>query len=276
MLKAKAASSAKITSFFSPATKRQHELQVRIANDCSLLADENKREEAKKKLEVDRSKREDQIVADIKRRLEASTQRTAPDTRSLEEMIRDEIEQLAGDDGDIFIPKKAKTWHGRPDGWKMVASYAQEHGYKRCIADFPEYFEGVKYNSQVSRIERWKKDLQNKKGDEKVHCQQPPSYGNVIDQKLVEVFDTRRAAGLSIDDVSLKQLLIPLLHEAGLTGLMKENGGYCTFGRGWAYRFYKRNNITQRVVTTKMRELPDDYNQKRDEYVRIGAVLISK
>jgi hypothetical protein len=56
MLKTKAASSAKITSFFSPATKRQHELQVRIANDNSLLADENKREDRRSKKEATRSK----------------------------------------------------------------------------------------------------------------------------------------------------------------------------------------------------------------------------
>jgi hypothetical protein len=54
----------------------------------------------------------------------------------------------------------------------------------------------------------------------------------------------------------------------------KENGGVNTFGNTWAQRFLKRHNLKRRVATTKMREIPIDFEQKLEDYIRMGAYII--
>lgn len=41
-------------------------------------------------------------------------------------------------------------------------------------------------------------------------------------------------------------------------------------------RFYKRHNLASRVCTTKMREIPADFEAKKATYIKIGAELIHK
>jgi hypothetical protein len=83
-----------------------------------------------------------------------------------------------------------------------------------------------------------------------------PTYGNDIDALLLTECKARMAAGLPMDDVMLRIMLIGLLALHNKTDLLVENGGKYSFQHGWACRFWKRHNLVSRVVTTKMRILP--------------------
>jgi hypothetical protein len=187
-----------------------------------------------------RKAREDQIIEDIKRRLKAKNTHQAPDDRAIEEIIRDEIENLADDDV-IFTPKKQKTWSGRADGWEAVARYAQEHSDYRAFTDFPDYFISGNVKANKMRLKRWKDSVEK---NIQYRRYRSPAYGEVIDRELLEKFNIRRNAGLEVDDVSLRLMLIEILEIHGLTQLLHENGGPHIFGSGWASRFYKRHNIS--------------------------------
>jgi hypothetical protein len=263
----------KITSFFKPVSAAVHELNSIISQQKLLIQMEEAEKEKEVKRKAAQEKTKESIVATILRRLEAAKTPKEPDTRTMSEKILDEIDLLADAEMDIFIPQKRKVWNGRGDGWKAVAEYAQTYGDDRTIRDFPEMFLNCKPNAAKMRLFRWKKDLGRKKNPTR---HRPPDYGDVVDEQLLQKFDIRRTAGLAVDDVTLHFMLRELLQEHGLTGLLKENGGKNTFGRAWAYRFFKRHNISTRICTTKMRELPEDFEAKKEEYIRVGAMLIDR
>ena len=52
-----------------------------------------------------------------------------------------------------------------------------------------------------------------------------PSYGNKIDLLLLEDVKARMLAGLPVDDVSLRFLLVSTLQPTDQSGLLIENGG---------------------------------------------------
>lgn len=86
--------------------------------------------------------------------------------------------------------------------------------------------------------------------------------------------EAKRAVGLSVDDEILRRQLKVRLENAGKAHLLWENGGKYDYGHSWAMRFYKRHNFVLRVCTTKMRELPADFEAKKAFYLKIGAQLI--
>ena len=100
------------------------------------------------------------------------------------------------------------------------------------------------------------------------------AYSRVIDVELFDLVTIKRSAGLSIDNSILRQQLLTLLTKYNLTDLLKENGGKHTFGNSWAHRFFARHGMLLRVCTTKMRELPADFEDKKATYIRIGQELI--
>lgn len=104
----------------------------------------------------------------------------------------------------------------------------------------------------------------------------PPSYGKEIDLQLLNDCHLTREAGLAVDDIVLRRLLVVRLNDAGKQGDLKENGGPYHYGHSWAVRFYKRHNLVSRVCTTKMREIPADFEAKQALYTKIGAALIYK
>jgi hypothetical protein len=104
----------------------------------------------------------------------------------------------------------------------------------------------------------------------KVHTR-PPVYGADIDKVLHAKVLLRMDNGIAIDNSHLRTMLVTLLFEYNLGNLLLENGGKNTFGDSWADRFFKRWNLVVRKATTKMRELPADYEAKKAEYVKIGA-----
>ena len=64
------------------------------------------------------------------------------------------------------------------------------------------------------------------------------------------------------------------LVRANLLDTLVENGGPYSYTDSWAIRFYKRHNIVSRVATTKMREIPADFEVKKEKYIKIAADLI--
>jgi hypothetical protein len=101
-----------------------------------------------------------------------------------------------------------------------------------------------------------------------------PTYGNDIDALLLTECKARMAAGLPMDDVMLRIMLIGLLALHNKTDLLVENGGKYSFQHGWACRFWKRHNLVSRVVTTKMRILPANFDALEENYISIAAQLI--
>ena len=77
-------------------------------------------------------------------------------------------------------------------------------------------------------------------------------------------------AGLPVDDVSLRFLLVPILQANDLSDLLIENGGKFLYQHGWAARFWKRHNLVSRVVTTKMRIIPANFDEMEEKYISDG------
>ena len=100
------------------------------------------------------------------------------------------------------------------------------------------------------------------------------AYSREIDVELFDLVTIRRSAGLSIDNSILRQQLLTLLTKYNLSDLLKGNGEKHKFGDSWAHSFFVRHGMVLQVCTTKMRELPADFEDKKATYIRIGRELI--
>ena len=74
----------------------------------------------------------------------------------------------------------------------------------------------------------------------------------------------------------LRELLLPILQSEAKQGMLKENGGKYCYSEGWANRFFKRHKLPLRIASTKMRELPADFEQKKAHYVEVAADIIAR
>ena len=122
------------------------------------------------------------------------------------------------------------------------------------------------------KINRWQRNLKSR--SKTTFAVRVPHYGKVIDDLVSTDFHRARNVGLPIDNVSLRRFLVEHLVAANLQGTLVENGGPYSYTDSWAVRFYKRHNIVSRVATTKMRELPADFEEKKEKYLKIAAELI--
>lgn len=64
------------------------------------------------------------------------------------------------------------------------------------------------------------------------------------------------------------------LARANLLDTLVENSVRYSYTDSWAIRFHKRHNIVSRVETTNMREIPADFEVKKEKYIKIAADLI--
>eukprot|EP00981_Chlorochromonas_danica_P000764 scaffold181_cov216-Ochromonas_danica.AAC.2 len=69
-------------------------------------------------------------------------------------------------------------------------------------------------------------------------------------------------------------MLQAYLTNLGWLNLLKCNGGEYVYSNSWSYRFYKKYKLVRRVVTTKAREEPADYKEKKEVYIAVGARLV--
>jgi len=70
------------------------------------------------------------------------------------------------------------------------------------------------------------------------------------------------AKGLPVNNIILKQITKKMLEENNKSELLFDNGGSLKLGDSWCQRFWERYELSNRVPTTKMRELPTDFAQK--------------
>ena len=207
----------------------------------------------------------------------ARNSKRSVDTRTPVEQVQDQIDELFDDVIDVEPSlKQPKRHNHRPENWLVIGEHASIYGNESAVHDFKNCFDKSLSNEQIYfKVNVWRKDIMKGKTELKKGGQGPP-YGKEIDLLLLKDFDQRRDAGLSVDDFVLRKLLLVILEHFNLLTLLKENGGRYKFGHGWAVRFYKRHNISVRVCTTKMREIPTDFEQKKEVYLKVGAALIKK
>jgi len=207
----------------------------------------------------------------------ARNSKRSVDTRTSVQQVQDQIDKLFDDVIDVESTTiKPKRHNHRPDNWLIIGEHASVYGNESAVHDFKIYFDESLSNEQIYfKVNVWRKDFINGKTELKLGGQGPP-YGKEIDMLLLKELDQRRDAGLSVDDFVLRKLLVGLLENFNLLTLLQENGGRYKFGHGWAVRFYKRHNISVRVCTTKMREIPANFEQKKEVYLKVGAALIRK
>lgn len=103
-----------------------------------------------------------------------------------------------------------------------------------------------------------------------------PVYGVDIDNELYGQVMARSEAGLHTDDTVLRELLLVLLQKYDKEHYLRERGGKNTFTHSWAQRFYARHKLTLRSCKKKLREMPVDFEAKRESYLNIAAMLISE
>jgi hypothetical protein len=262
-----------LRNFFSSVKKKHHLANLSVQN---FRDEEREAAEAVKK-DMRRAQIEEQREADRlaarKRRDDARNAEIAEDKRTDEERVQDEIDGLAEEIPDLRpAQKKTKLWQSRPENWEDIAYDALTSSNDSAIKNFASDFEGVTSTAAYQRLNTWKKDLGKKK--KVVLNPRLPDYGSEIDNLLLADFHNARSAGLSVDDENLRRYLVVHLTAAGKQGLLKEHGGKCTYGHSWAMRFYRRHNLVLRVCTSKMRELPQDFEEKKSKYLKIGAELI--
>ena len=143
---------------------------------------------------------------------------------------------------------------------------------QQAIKNYREEFMGLTVKKAQQQNNRWQKNLKSR--SKTTFAVRVPHYGKVIDDLVSTDFHRARNVGLPIDNVSLRRLLVEHFVAANLQGTLVENGGPYSYTDSWAVRFYKRHNIVSRVATTKMRELPADFEEKKEKYLKIAAELI--
>lgn len=191
------------------------------------------------------------------------------------EDVQEVIGSLAGKDieaDEVIIG--VKPWKRRPDNWKTIARHFEVFdniaSTMKCYAEELRYLRSLE--TQRVTIYRWCTQLKKERSPK--HVQHGPVYGKAIDAEVLRGIHQRIEAGLTCDDNILREIVSLKLSEKGLLGLLKCNGGKYTFGASWCARFWKRHKLVSRVATTKMRELPDDFDQKVATYVDVGAKVL--
>ena len=223
----------------------------------------------KEKLAASRAERNCQIRAEIEEIRENKIEETP--LQSVHRQIDEIVENFEGNEVIVRKKRPIKTWTKRPDNWVDIVEDANAYGSRQAIRSFEEEFEGLTKKASMKKINRWQKDYKTKKTYFNVRI---PAYGSVIDNLVLLDFQRRRACGLPVDNVILRRSLIVHLTEADLLDTLIENGGKYSYADSWAIRFYKRHKIVSRVATTKMREIPADFEIKKEAYVKVAAELI--
>lgn len=263
-------------SFFSTVKKKHHlaNLAVQDYRD-EIKANAEAQQRNMRQAEIEET-RESNRTAARKRRNDANISEIAEDLRTDAEKIQDDIDGLVEDADDVRLiekKKQRKLWQMRPPNWKDIAYDATVYGNDSTLRSYSSEFNGVSSTATYQRLNTWKKDLKSEKVST-VQKSRVPVYGAEIDALLLADFHTTRSVGLSVDDENLRRQLVIHLIAAGKQGLLKEEGGQHTFGHPWATRFYRRHGLVLRVCTTKMREIPADFEEKKEKYLKIGAQLI--
>lgn len=263
---------AMIGDFFKPVDKRRHAVDLLVADinfDAQQVKNRERRDltirEKKMKLAALRAARN----ADIRAENEERGSEESP-LQSVQRQI-DEIVENFDDEKLIGKKRSAKIWTKRPVNWVDIVEEANAFGSRQAIRSYEEEFEGLATKASLKKINRWQKDYKKKNTYVNVRL---PAYGSVIDNLVLLDFQRTRSAGLPVDNVTLRRFLVVHLTAANMLDTLIENGGSFSYTDSWAIRFYKRHNIVSRIATTKMREIPADFEAKKEKYLKVAAELI--
>ena len=130
---------------------------------------------------------------------------------------------------------------------------------------------------------RWVRDLKNP--NFKLQYGRIPVYGNKIDIQLVRMVEHYNEHAVPMSNMILRMQLVQMLkvdqREDILDAIAEGDEPFSKtkkyrFTDQWALRFYKRNNLSTRVATTKMRdELPAQYEEKVQSFNYILSLNIN-
>ena len=152
---------------------------------------------------------------------------------------------IAGEDDEAIQKPPRRKQLNRPKNWEVIAEFYGQWGKRAAMRQFEEQLSDRSYRSIEQALVVWLEDFRAKKHSGNVGLK-APSYGNKIDLLLLEDVKARMLAGLPVDDVSLRFLLVPILQANDLSDLLIENGGKFLYQHGWAARFWKRHNLVSR------------------------------
>ena len=173
---------------------------------------------------------------------------------------------IAGEDDEAIQKPPRRKQLNRPKNWEVIAEFYGQWGKRAAMRQFEDQLSDRSYRSIEQALVVWLEDFRAKKHNGNVGLK-APSYGNKIDLLLLVDVKARMLAGLPVDDASLRFLLVPILQANDLSDLLIENGGKFLYQHGWAARFWKRHNLVSRVVTTKMRIIPANFDEMEEKYI---------
>lgn len=301
-----------VTDYFRKVDKARYEYQMlgqmievdervtKEKEESSLRQQENWKnvQETKKKFAAERSARKRKQKAaymrNYRKKLKSNTecatsigesnQEVAEESECITiEEVNDMINDLTGkDDGgdeaetDEVIP--VKSWKRRPDTWRNVVRHFQIfEDVSSTINAFQQELSHLNtWEAKRATVYRWKSDFEKVNSQNGKRIGHAPVYGRELDTLVYDCMVQRISAGLTCDNHILRETIKNELVKQNLSSMLKENGGKYTFGTNWCFRFWKRHNLSSRIATTKMRELPDDFEQKVATYVDIGSKLIAQ
>ena len=281
-----------ISSYFKTTTKLQADASMEREFDGSIANQRVRELEEEKRKEVEKRKRQDERN-EHKRNIRSLTEKAQALVDADQPIILNEQGQhfnadvnlvkfvVSVMDTDDNIAAKKKKWSARPVYWASIVTCYNASGGNTGAGllavrkEYPSEFHDKTDQEAYHILQRWKRDLE--KGKEMMSpSSRAPAYGVEIDRTLMISVQKRIDLGLPVDAFILRTLLLALLAKNNKADLLKENGGNYDFKEDWRKRFCLRHKLRFRVATTKMREKPEDYDAKFEDYVRIGANILAE
>jgi len=264
-----------ISNFFSKLTSEEYESQKRKES----AIDKAQWEFEKNKLEIRRKKHAAELL-DIQRRSVGGSQLVSIDDESHKVVVGDEVLHLVEQNDEIDVDKVTRKYKKRSSNWRVVAhKYLESKNLLSIMTTYGADIGGNSMTSKARTISRWVTDLVNERNSGIMYTpsygRASPVYGLEIDILLKDMVMIRLQAGVPTDNFGLSQLLHEVLLSRSYGSIIEkwQRGDY-VFGNSWANRFWTRHNLASRVSTTKMRELPADFEEKDLKYLLIYSFLI--
>ena len=107
----------------------------------------------------------------------------------------------------------------RPKNWEVIAEFYGQWGKRAAMKQFGEQLSDRSFRSIEQALVVWLEDFRAQKHNTNVG-NRAPSYGNRIDLLLLGDVKARMLAGLPVDDVALRFLLVPILQANDLSELL--------------------------------------------------------
>lgn len=268
---------AKITGFFSPPANPVRWMRDYINSSHDQIDDAIKsRLERQHNLATEKAT----IIAEKHneaRRLERKASRQREEEKDAAELEANVLHfEDEEEDGPGILPDvpMKKGWEHRPDHWEAIVEFyrAANNSIEAVMIGYPETFAEKTPTQVYKKMARWAKDFDQKKSVKVLG--RKASYGEDIEKLLIADVRMRMKHNLPLDYHMLNMMLNAYLTKFNRLHLLKCNGGGHVYSDTWAWRFYKKYKLVRRVVTTKARESPVDFDKKKEVYTAVGARLI--